>query len=358
MARIKVRHLINRGDKYYWQPSSKLRCQGWKCRRLSDTLESAIAEAEKINGQVDKWRNGDKEATQVPVINSVESAIASYKNSQAYRKLADNTKSDYDYRLRLIQKWAGKVPLEAITRKSVKDFWEALAKTSEWKANATIRILRLLLNYSVDLGELQINPAQRPGLAEIERRDVVWTIEEVNVMVKTADKMGFFDMGTSILLAAYLAQREGDILKLDWANYKGGAFLIKQQKTKAYICVPVHPVLKARLDQYNGHNGLIIRSDTTGLAYTRSSFCHRFSEIREEAAKILPEITRCKFLDLRRTAIVRMAEAGCTEAQISAVSGHKIDTCRRILEVYLPRNSKMAHDAINKYVAYLPTAAA
>lgn len=357
MARIKVRHLIKRGDKYYWQPSTKLRSLGWKCRRLSDVLEAAIAEAEKINSQLDGWRNGESEVSQVPVVNSLKSLITSYMNSKNYRKLAANTKEDYDYRLELIKKWGGDVPLEGITRKSVKDFWEAMSKTSEWKANATIRVLRLLLNYAVDLGELQINPAARPGLVDIEQRDVVWSNEEVNLMVEVADKKGLFDMGTSILLSAYLAQREGDIITLDWINYKGGAFIVKQHKTGAYICVPVHPILKARLDQYEYKHGLIIRSDVTGQKYTRSAFCHRFSEIRKEAAKQLPEISRCKFLDLRRTAIVRMAEAGCTEAQISAVSGHKIDTCRRILEVYLPRNSKMASEAINKYAAYLPAAA-
>lgn len=356
MAKIKVRHLIKRGECYYWQPSSALRRAGWKCRRLADTMEAAIAEAEKINAELDGWRAGKTEVSQVPVVNSVASLIVSYKKSKEYRKLAENTKGDYDYRLELINKWAGKVPIEGITRKSVQDFWEALAKKSEWKANATVRVLRLLLNYAVNLGELQINPATRPGLANIEQRSVVWTFAEVNAMVAKADEMGFFDMGTSILLGAFLAQREGDILRLKWSDYQNGAFLVRQHKTGAYICVPVHPILKARLEQYSCHDGLIIRSDISGEQFTRAAFNHRFAEIRREVAKTIPEITRCKFLDLRRTAIVRLAEAGCTEAQISAVSGHKIDTCRRILEVYLPRNSTMARDAINKYVAYLPAA--
>ena len=47
-----------------------------------------------------------------------------------------------------------------------------------------------------------------------------------------------------------------------------------------------------------------------------------------------------------------MGEAGCTESQIAAVTGHKIDTCRRILETYLPRTDKMADEAINKLERY------
>jgi hypothetical protein len=41
-----------------------------------------------------------------------------------------------------------------------------------------------------------------------------------------------------------------------------------------------------------------------------------------------------------------MGEAGCTEAQIAAVSGHSIEGTRQILETYLPRTSKMASRAI------------
>lgn len=356
MANIKVRHLVKRGNSYYWQPSSKLRAQGWGSRPLPNNLEAAIAEAQKINEELDKWRLGKTDVSTVPVINSVSSLICSYKKSKNYRKLSDNTKEDYDYRLELIEKWAGKVPVDGITRKSVRDFWEKLAQKSEWKANATIRVLRLLLNYAVDMEFLLTNPAARPGLVSIDPRNVVWSREELFAAVKSADNLGYYNIGTAILLAAFLAQREADILKLDWRDYQNGAFLIRQNKTKAYIAVPLHPILKARLEKYTDKTGLVVKSDLTGKKYTKDAFTHRFDLIRKDVCKTLPEMERCKFMDLRRTAIVRLAEAGCTEAQISAVSGHKIDTCRRILETYLPRNSTMAKDAIAKYESYLPAA--
>ena len=53
--------------------------------------------------------------------------------------------------------------------------------------------------------------------------------------------------------------------------------------------------------------------------------------------------------DLRRTAMVRMAEAGCTTQQIAAVSGHEIATTTRILDTYIPRTAKMAEAAILKW---------
>ena len=49
-----------------------------------------------------------------------------------------------------------------------------------------------------------------------------------------------------------------------------------------------------------------------------------------------------QFRDLRRTSMVRLAEAGATVPQIAAISSHSIKQTRKILEHYLPRNRQMA----------------
>jgi hypothetical protein len=46
--------------------------------------------------------------------------------------------------------------------------------------------------------------------------------------------------------------------------------------------------------------------------------------------------------DLRRTGIVRMAEAGLTTPQIASISGHKIEHCQEIIDTYLPRRTEVA----------------
>ncbi len=51
------------------------------------------------------------------------------------------------------------------------------------------------------------------------------------------------------------------------------------------------------------------------------------------------------FLDLRRTAVVWLAKAGCTEGEIASISGRDIETVRTILESYLPRTGKLAASA-------------
>lgn len=52
--------------------------------------------------------------------------------------------------------------------------------------------------------------------------------------------------------------------------------------------------------------------------------------------------------DLRRTAVTRLYEAGCSEGLISAVTGHDIETCRRILEHYFLRRRETSKAAITR----------
>jgi integrase len=56
--------------------------------------------------------------------------------------------------------------------------------------------------------------------------------------------------------------------------------------------------------------------------------------------------------DLRRTAMIRMAEAGATLPQIASVSGHSIESTQKILDTYLPRNRDLAEIAISRLAEY------
>jgi hypothetical protein len=51
---------------------------------------------------------------------------------------------------------------------------------------------------------------------------------------------------------------------------------------------------------------------------------------------------------LRGTAVTRLAEAGCTEAEIATITGHTLASVHTILERYLARTDKLAVAAIAK----------
>jgi integrase len=136
-------------------------------------------------------------------------------------------------------------------------------------------------------------------------------------------------MTTAFVLLQYSAQRPSDVLKMTWPHYSGSAIRVRQQKTGALLDVPAHPVLR-------DHLHALARSSTSltiviyrGRPVKYLQFNERFRRIAERAG------VDAQARDLRRTAMVRMAEAGATVPQIASVSGHSIEATQRILETYL-----------------------
>jgi hypothetical protein len=59
------------------------------------------------------------------------------------------------------------------------------------------------------------------------------------------------------------------------------------------------------------------------------------------------------FHDLRGTAVVTLARAGCNEVEIYSITGHKPGDVQAILTThYLPRDTQVANNAIAKLNQY------
>lgn len=128
-----------------------------------------------------------------------------------------------------------------------------------------------------------------------------------------------------------------------WTQYNGDTIRLRQQKTGKLIEVPCHSNLWAALDEARrqADSPLIVPHEGPAVSYT--AFNRDFGTIYTMAEQ--EDLQAC---DLRRTACVRMAEAGATEKQIARVTRHSIDTTRRKLETYLPTSVELARVAIKK----------
>jgi integrase len=153
-------------------------------------------------------------------------------------------------------------------------------------------------------------------------------------------------MATAFLLLQYSAQRPSDVLKMTWPQYSGSAIRLRQQKTGTLLDVPAHPVLRDHLDGLGRSLTSLTIVTYRGRPVKYLRFNERFRRIAERAQ------VDAQARDLRRTAMVRMAEAGATVAQIASVSGHSIEATQRILETYLPRNRDLAEIAITRLAEY------
>lgn len=399
MANLKVPYLITKKGakgqpmRHYWQPSAKLAQQGWNTLRLDDDPALAIQEARAQNLKLAAWKlgqgtgqvagqGGPITGTLPPPRQSknhtghlLTDVIKLYLAAPEFTKLAAKTREEYARILKpdgAIQAWAGDQPVEALTKPLVFQFYKARMKRAHAQANAELRVLRLVLNWMIrEFGWIEINPAETLRMISVPPRQQIWSDQQILTMIATADDLGRPSIATALLLAARTGQRQGDILKMTRNQIDVGRIQLQQGKTAKWVDIPFTQDLVKRLDDIAQQSPKLVHlhlvtAEHNNQPYQKSHFAHSFLKIRQEAMRRYPELNAAQdphdpsnrhwsklqdlqFLDLRRTCIVRLAEAKCTIPEIAAISGHEIDECTKILETYLPRTGEMASAAIAKF---------
>ena len=153
------------------------------------------------------------------------------------------------------------------------------------------------------------------------------------------------EMALAYVLHAFTAQRQADILMMTWRQYSGGAIRLRQAKTGTLVEVPVHRELRKMLDlapRVSTH----ILTDARGRPFKPDNFRHQW-----RAATLAAGLDGLQNRDLRRTAMVRMADAGATVPEIAAVSGHTIEETQRIIDTYVVPTTAQAEAAVRKLEA-------
>lgn len=165
------------------------------------------------------------------------------------------------------------------------------------------------------------------------------------------------DLRLAVLLGFYTAQRLGDILSLNaaqisadkagrwWIGAPGGAEF-RQEKTGARVTIPINSALRAELIRQKitpGEDRPLVQTECGGT-FDIAHFKRKFRVWR--AAARLDSLT---FRALRSSAMVALAEAGATAPEIASVSGHSIARTQSILDVYIPKTSRLAENAITAF---------
>jgi len=206
-------------------------------------------------------------------------------------------------------------------------------------ANNVLRLLKIVLNFAVEDEIIEANPAARiKELAGGEYRS--WTDDECAAFEKR------WPSGTmqrrAYAIALYTGQRRADQVAMTRACRTGGFIRVRQRKTGEDLLIPEHRALTAELATgEQGHISLLTTS--AGKAFDEVYYGAWFAEAIDKAG--LPE--DCVLHGLRKCAARKLAEAGCSEEEIKAVTGH---TTTRMIEHYVKDASqtKQASAAILK----------
>ncbi len=247
-------------------------------------------------------------------------------------------------KIRLIEKKFGDFPLAALTDRRTRGVFMAwrdkLATTSRRQADYAWVVLARILSWALNRGIIAANPCEKGGrLYRGSRAEKIWTADDEATFLAKAPP----HLHLPRILALWTGQRQGDLLRLPWSGYDGTHIRLRQSKTGARVMIPIGAPLKAALDATPKRSTVILTS-TDNKPWTEDGF--RSSWRKACAAAGISGLT---FHDLRGTAVTRLAVAGCTEAELAAITGHSLRDVGAILDAhYLHRDPALAESAIRK----------
>jgi integrase len=272
-----------------------------------------------------------------------------FQESGEFRySISDRTRRDYIKQIRRIERSFGDFPIKALDDPNARavflEWRDELAQSSLRQADYAYQTLARIMSWALKRGLITTNPCAEGGkLYHGTRVDKIWADDEVARFLETAPS----HLCLAMLLAINTGQRQGDLLKLTWAAYDGRFIKVRQRKTGVYVPVPVSDELRKALDAAPRKSPIIL-VNTESKPWSESGFQGAWGKAAARAG-----ITDRTFHDLRGTAVVTLARAGCNVIEIYSITGHKPGDVQAILTAhYLPRDTEVAMNAISKLNTY------
>jgi integrase len=254
---------------------------------------------------------------------SLDAALVSYYEARAFKGLAEGTRG---MRRAILERWRSKNGAKPIAQLPPEYIAHMLAKMAPHQARNTLKTIRHFSQYCIAHKFMRNDPTL--GIkAKVPKSDGIhcWSADEIarfeaHHAVGSKARLAF-------ALGLYTAQRRGDVVKIGRQHIRDGVLTLRQGKTGAALSIPIHPELQAILDATSAIGQLTLLVTRKGRPYGPNDFSEQFRKWCDDA-DLPPE---CSFHGLRKAACTRLAEAGCTEHEIAAISGHK---SMRLVEHY------------------------
>jgi integrase len=209
----------------------------------------------------------------------------------------------------------GNKPIARFERQHAAAIIAAMAATPH-AANNLLKVLRHLLAHAIDINMIAANPVL--GIKKLKTTgDGIHTWTEHEVAQFTARH----PLGTKAHLAMMLmlctGQRRSDVVGMGWQHVRNDKIAVRQEKTDAPLLLPIDDELAAALKLVPRTNLTFLLTER-GAPFTKAGFGNWMRDRCDEAS--LPQ---CSSHGLRKLTATRLANAGCSERQIMAVTGHK-----------------------------------
>ena len=261
--------------------------------------------------------------------------IDEYYTSLDFKSLNPFTQRDYKYCIRDLLaiehgrlKFSGAV-LQTIRPPNAQFAYNKWAEKGVPWANHCQAVASKLWNYAISLGYTESNPFSKLSKRPHKPRKNVWPREHVTLFLETAySRFQWRSVGLIVQMAYEWCQRLGDMANLTWDKYDfdEGVCRLEQSKRRARVELPatdeLHEIL---IQQYKelGHQKYVcprvyMNTIINDKPYGKIELQGVARQIMDAAG--LPK--EYQIMDMRRTGITEMVDAGVGVLQIQSVSGH------------------------------------
>jgi integrase len=182
-------------------------------------------------------------------------------------------------------------------------------------ANALRRSLRALMRHAVEIGMRGDDPTRDVRKIPSAKGDGYhsWTEAEIARFEGHHPVASRARLAFALLL--YTGQRRSDVVRMGRQHINDGAICVRQQKTGREVWVPVHEALAPIIAEASTNLTFLLTHQ--GKPYTAAGFGNWFRDQCRAAG-----LHGCSAHGLRKAAARRLAEAGCSTHEISAITGH------------------------------------
>jgi integrase len=244
---------------------------------------------------------------------SLEALLRSYRASPEWQALRPETVRFYNTYLRPIEE-ISQCAAADYSRRELMEMRNSIAsERGNGAATAFIRAASALFTWAVQNEWLERSPVHKvKPLPHGELR--AWTAQEADQAQAALPE----HLRRVVILARYTAQRRGDLAAMLWSAFDGQTIRVNQQKTGAELVIPCHPILAAELAAWP-RDAVTILTNTDGRPWHAGSLSH----VLPRALARLGMPDGLNMHGLRKLAAAELAEAGCTEKEIAAITGHR-----------------------------------
>lgn len=187
-------------------------------------------------------------------------------------------------------------------------------------ANGMMKALRQLYRFALRYDLHDDNPAEKVEYLKGNPEGFhSWTLDEI-ARFEEAHPVGT-QARLALALAIYTGQRRSDLVQFGRQHVRDGWLVFTQHKGRnrnpVRMEIPIIPELQRIIDQ-TPTGDLAFLVTAFNRPFTSNGFGNRFRKWCDEAG-----LKECSVHGLRKAAAARLAELGCTEQEIMAITGHR-----------------------------------